>query len=70
MVPADRGAQDSDEKLTAKDVLKLAGSGLKMLLKKVEGCLDGTPAKAPVVALNALIDITNVCRQINVLDPY
>ena len=31
-----------------------------MLLKKVEGCLDGTLAKTPVAAINALIDIKNV----------
>ena len=30
---------------------------MEMLLKKVEGCLGGTLAKAPVVAVNAIIDI-------------
>ena len=36
---------------------------MEMLLKKVEGCLGGTPAKAPVAAINTLIDIKNVCCQ-------
>ena len=47
----------------AKDVLVVAWTGIEMLLKKVEGCLDGTLAKAPVAAINALIDIKNVCCQ-------
>ena len=47
----------------AKDVLKVAWTGMKMLLKKVEGCLDGTLAKTPVAAINAVIDITDVCCQ-------
>ena len=33
---------------------------MEMLLKKVEGCLGGTLAKAPVAAVNAIIDIKNV----------
>jgi len=33
---------------------------MELLLKKVEGCLGGTPAKAPVAAINALIDLKNV----------
>ena len=33
---------------------------MEMLLKKAEACLDGTVAKAPVAAINALIDIKNV----------
>ena len=45
----------------AKDVLVVAWNGMEMLLKKVEGCLDGTLAKAPISAINALIDINNVC---------
>ena len=43
-----------------KDVLVVAWNGMEMLLKKVEGCLDGTLAKAPVAAINALVDIKNV----------
>jgi hypothetical protein len=44
----------------AKDVLVVAWTGMEMLLKKVERCLDGTLAKPPVAAINALIDIKNV----------
>ena len=33
---------------------------MELLLKKVKGCLSGTPAKAPVAAINALIDLKNV----------
>ena len=52
--------QDSYSKSAAKDVLVVAWTGMEMLLKKVEGCLDGTLAKPPVAAINALIDIKNV----------
>ena len=48
---------------TAKDVLVVAWNGMEMLLKKVEGCLDGTLAKAPIAAINIVIDIKNVCCQ-------
>ncbi|KAF5319337.1 hypothetical protein D9619_008898 [Psilocybe cf. subviscida] len=51
--------QDSDWKSTTKDVLVIAWTGMEMLLKKVEKCLDGTPAKMPVAAVNALIEIKN-----------
>ncbi|KAF5319160.1 hypothetical protein D9619_008785 [Psilocybe cf. subviscida] len=51
--------KDSDAKSKAKDVLVLAWTGMEMLLKKVEPFLDGTPAKAPVAAINTLIDIKN-----------
>ena len=34
---------------------------MEMLLRKVEGCLGGTLAKTPVAAVNAIIDIKNVC---------
>ena len=47
----------------AKDVLRAAWNGMEMLLKKVEGCLDGTLAKAPIAAINIVIDIKNVCCQ-------
>jgi hypothetical protein len=43
--------QDSKLKSTAKDALLVAWHGLELLLKKVEGCLDGTPAKGPVAAI-------------------
>ncbi|KAF5311029.1 hypothetical protein D9619_008102 [Psilocybe cf. subviscida] len=56
---ANRRVQDSDLKSTAKDVLILAWTGMEMLLKKIEPFLDGTPAKVPVAAINALIEIKN-----------
>ena len=43
-----------------KSKLALACQGMELLLKKVERCLDGTLAKAPVAAINALIDLKNV----------
>jgi hypothetical protein len=43
----------------AKDVLVVAWAGMEILLKKVKGCLGGTLAKAPVAAINALIDVKN-----------
>ncbi|KAF5310182.1 hypothetical protein D9619_010450 [Psilocybe cf. subviscida] len=56
---ADYQVQDSDWKSIAKDVLVVAWTGMEMLLKKVEKCLDGTLAKTPVAAVNALIEIKN-----------
>ncbi|KAF5310687.1 hypothetical protein D9619_008110 [Psilocybe cf. subviscida] len=56
---ADRRVDNPDLKSTAKDVLVLAWTGMEMLLKKVEKCLDGTLAKVPVAAINALIEIKN-----------
>ncbi|KAF8346758.1 hypothetical protein F5887DRAFT_916537 [Amanita rubescens] len=35
---------------------------MEMLLKKVVGCLDGTLAKAPIAAVNAIIDIKNAVQ--------
>ena len=52
--------EESKSKLTPKDALLVAWHGMELLLKKVEGCLDGTPAKGPVAAINALIDLKNV----------
>ena len=52
-------ARDSSRS-TAKDLLLVAWTGMEMLLKKVEGCLGGTLAKAPVATVNAIIDIKNV----------
>ena len=57
---ADRQVQESSPKSTAKDILSVTWIGMEMLLKKVEGCLGGTLAKAPVSAVNAIIDIKNV----------
>lgn len=61
--------QDPDWKATAKDVLVLAWTGVELLLKKVQPFLDGTPAKAPVAAVNALIEIKNVCCQLQCAIP-
>ena len=44
----------------SKSKLALAWQGVELLLKKVEKCLDGTPAKGPVAAINALIELKNV----------
>ena len=52
--------QTQDSKLRAKDALMVAWHGIELLLKKVERCLDGTPAKVPVAAINAVIDLKNV----------
>ena len=41
---------------------------MEMLLKKVEGCLDRTLAKAPVAAFNALIDIKKCTLSVSVVD--
>ncbi|KIM40859.1 hypothetical protein M413DRAFT_72500 [Hebeloma cylindrosporum] len=43
----------------SKSKFALAWQGMELLLKKVERCLDGTPAKGPVAAINALIDLKN-----------
>jgi hypothetical protein len=40
--------------------LRTAWHGATIVLKKVERCLDNTPAKAPIAAFNALIEIGNV----------
>jgi len=47
-------------KRTAQDTLKTTWHGIELLLKKAEACLEGTPAKAPVALVNALIAIKNV----------
>ncbi|KAF8324631.1 hypothetical protein F5887DRAFT_279974 [Amanita rubescens] len=44
------------------DILVVAGTGIKILLKKVEGCLDGTLARAPVAAVNAIIAIKDAVK--------
>ncbi|KAG6877968.1 hypothetical protein C0992_008915, partial [Termitomyces sp. T32_za158] len=41
----------------AKEGLKIAWHGLKMILGQVEGLLDGTPFKVPVTAVNMLIQL-------------
>jgi len=47
-------------KRTTRDTLKTTWHGIELLLKKAEACLEGTPAKAPVALVNALIAIKNV----------
>jgi hypothetical protein len=54
--PANSPAQNS----SAKDGLRTAWHGVEQLLQKVEKCLDGTPFKAPISALNVLIEVRNV----------
>ena len=44
-----------------KDKLKMAWHGVKMLLKKAERLLAGTPFQTPVAAVNVLIELGNVC---------
>jgi hypothetical protein len=44
----------------AKEKLRVAWRGAKLVLNKVERCLDNTPAKAPIAVFNALIEIGNV----------
>ena len=38
----------------------MAWHGVEQLLQKVERCLGGTPLKAPVGALNVIIEVINV----------
>ena len=38
--------------------------GIEQLLKKIEPCLAGTPAKVPVNVLNTIIDIGKVCSHL------
>ncbi|KAG6873258.1 hypothetical protein C0992_008878, partial [Termitomyces sp. T32_za158] len=45
----------------AKDGLKTAWNGLKMILGQVEGLLDGTPFQMPVNAVNMFIRLRDVC---------
>ncbi|KAF5311024.1 hypothetical protein D9619_008107 [Psilocybe cf. subviscida] len=56
---ADRRVDKPGFKSATKDVLVLAWTSMEMLLKKIEQFLDGTPAKVPVAAINALIEIKN-----------
>ena len=55
--PGNSPAQNS----LAKDRLRTAYHGVEQLLQKVEKCLGGTPFRAPISALNVLIEVTNVC---------
>jgi hypothetical protein len=42
----------------------MAWHGVEQLLKRVEGCLGGTPFKVPVSVLNTVIDIGKVCSHL------
>ena len=55
---------DPIESSKAKDTLRTAWHGLQYLLKSVEGCLDGTPFKTPVTAINVVIELGNVCSSL------
>ena len=55
----DRG-QDS----TTRRSLLLALHGAEQLLKKIEPCLAGNPAKIPVNVLNTITDIGKVCSHL------
>ena len=45
-----------------KEGLTLAWDGFTLLTKKIESCLGGTVAKAPIAAFNALVEIGTVCH--------
>jgi hypothetical protein len=44
-------------------------NGIQVVLKKSERTLDGTPFKAPVAAINAIIEIANVRRRSTASQP-
>lgn len=39
---------------------RLTWDGIRLLISKLESSLDGTPAKGPIAALNAVIEIAEV----------
>ena len=51
---------DYGQSSTTKRSLSLLWHGFEQLLKRIEPCLDGTPAKVPVNVLNTIIDIGKV----------
>ena len=55
---------DPIESSKAKDILRTTWHGLQYLLKSVEGCLDGTPFKTPITAINVVIELGNVCSSL------
>ena len=57
-------APDDGQRSTTKRSLSLAWHGVEQLLKRIEPCLAGTPAKVPVNILNTIIDIGKVCSQL------
>jgi hypothetical protein len=50
---------------TAKRSLLFAWHGVEQLLKKIEPCVSGTPAKVPFTVLNIIIDIWKVCSHLS-----
>jgi hypothetical protein len=52
--------QDTPKTSQTKDRLQLVWHGVELLLPKLEKLLDGTPFKAPIAAINVLLDIGNV----------
>jgi hypothetical protein len=56
-----RPASSPTQHSSARNRLRTAWHGVEQLLQKVGKCLDGTPFKAPISALNVLIEVTNVC---------
>jgi hypothetical protein len=42
----------------------MAWHSIEQLMKRVEGCLDGTPFKVPVIVLKTVIDIGKVCSHL------
>ena len=53
----------------AEEYLSLAQGGLKLFLRKVELFLAGTPFKAPVAAINVLIDLAEVRPSSTLIQP-
>ena len=51
---------DQGQNSTTKRSFLMAWDGVEQLLRRVEGCLDGTPFKVPVSVLNTVIDIGRV----------
>jgi hypothetical protein len=45
---------------TVHPALRAFWSGFTLLLNKVEGCVDGTLAKAPIHAINSIIEMVTV----------
>jgi hypothetical protein len=43
-----------------KNLFSLLWHGFEQILKRIEPCLEGTPAKLPVKVLNTIIDIVKV----------
>lgn len=55
-----RPANGPSQNSSTKNAIQMAWHGVEQLLQKVERCLGGTPLKAPVGALNVIIEVINV----------